>query len=373
MKIFFFDIKNEGHHWFYNTTLMINIKKATNKQVFYITKNINENQQNFLKENEINVVILKNGNNFSNKIYMHFVNFKDYIISKRIAANENADTFVNLYFDQYLPQYLFSSKKLKIVNILHWFPNNSYKIKIIKKLKQTSENYFLVHTDDIKKRIENINSKISVNYINYPVKTLDILNYNKKEAIASLDLPLEIDKKFTLLYFGGTRHDKGLDILLESLKLVSCEVNLLIVGKEELFTKSYILKESESIKSNVSIFTKLEFVPEEDIQKYFYISDIIVMPYRKYFNGESGVLTDAIQAGKPVIVPNIIHFPSILNSYKNGSVFNAEDPKELANAIESTLSNYEDYLRNAGIASNHFAKTRNTDKFAEKFIEFFEI
>lgn len=369
MKIIFFDRVNDGHHWFYNSELMkcfIN----QNMEVFYVTKDINNKQTNYLKNDGIKVVRLNNLFAKKNgKIKNQFTLFFDYIRALRIAKKINGEVFINLYFDPFILQYLLLKSNIKIVNILHWYPNNKIKIFLLSILRSNKRDQIIVHTEDIKKKVNKVNNRITVNKISYPIKTISV-DKNRNNLLRELKIPINISNNKLLLYFGGTRHDKGIDILLEALKFVNTNITILIIGKEEEFTQTYIKAKLNLLNDNIQYFLRLEYIPEEDVYKYFEISDVVVLPYRSYFNGESGVLTDAIQTGKPVIVPNIIHFPAIINTYNNGIVYKAENPIELAKSIDNLLANFEFYINNSKVARKQYIKDRDITSFFNKLLSY---
>lgn len=371
MKIVFFDTSNTGHHWFYNSNLMLSLSEKF--KIVYITKKITSDQFMILNKKNIEIEVLQSNQNHSMpvKLTKQLELYKDFANAKKIAKGKNADVFVNLYFDPYISINFLISEKCREVNVLHWIPNNKFKIKLLSKMKNRNDTDFLVHTNEIKEKLEDINKELKVTKIDYPVKEFKINNHNKKSLLDDLKLPGNLLNDKIMLYFGGTRHDKGLDILLNSLNFVCSDVTLLIVGKEETFSREFIREKVKENSNEIRVYTVLSFVPEEDIQKYFYISDVIVLPYRKYFNGESGILTDAIQMGKPVAVPDIIHFPEIIRNFKNGKVFEAENPVSLAKSIDILFEKNEYFTLNANQASSSFVENRNIENFSKKFSESF--
>ncbi|MGI2327619.1 glycosyltransferase [Planococcus sp. YIM B11945] len=368
MKIAFFDVTNTGHHWFYNLNLILYTKEKYD--VVYITKNITEDQLRILKENNIEIDLIKESNNykFLPKLMKQLTTCKDYYFAKSVAKKKGVGIFVNLYFDQYILPYYFDFKKIKTINILHWYPHNKLKIKFLSLLKKDNKHHFLVHTNETKKNLELINKELNVTKLDYPIKEKISIKCNRNQMINALKLPIELVDARTLLYFGGTRHDKGVDILIESLKFVNSNISLLIVGKEETFTRNFIQSKISELKVDVKVYMVLKYIPEGDVLKYFYIADAIVLPYRKYFNGESGILTDAMQLGKPVVLPDIIHFPLIKEKYRNCEIFQAENPLKLAAAIDEVFLNLKEYSIKANKASITFRRERNPKSFAENFI-----
>ncbi|MDM5340540.1 glycosyltransferase family 4 protein [Fictibacillus enclensis] len=366
MKLAFFDTNNDGHHWFYNSELMINLAKQQSLEIIYITREITKEQVLVLKRNDIEVIKLDEGNNsklLTKNFFQQFRFLKDYHKAHNIVKKKKIDLFINLYFDRYIIQYFLINKKIKTINVLHWVPNNKIKIKILSYFNNKRD-IFVVHTGDAKHKLNKINEKIEVTELSYPVK-----NHSGYNKLSTLSLGIDNLKGKSLLYFGGTRYDKGLDILLQALRLVESNINIFIVGKEDTFDKKFIENEILDIRPNIKVITKLDYIPEEEVLQYFDRTDGVILPYRAFFNGESGVLTDALQMGKPVIVPDIIHFPKIINQYKNGIIYKVENVEELAKAIDILATNYDQYYLNAKRASVEIINNRSSSNFAAKFYD----
>ena len=90
----------------------------------------------------------------------------------------------------------------------------------------------------------------------------------------------EHTKLKTLLSLGGTRYDKGIDILLNALKDVQDNFKLIIAGKEEFFSREYIEKKIESYRSKVELNLKFlsneEIIFLEELKKNKLISNLIL-------------------------------------------------------------------------------------------------
>ncbi len=96
-----------------------------------------------------------------------------------------------------------------------------------------------------------------------------------------------------LLFFGYVRKYKGLDILLRAIPDVlknKSKVKLIIVGEfydnPQIYTD--LIKELE-IEPSVTIID--QFVPNEDVGRYYSVADLVVLPYRS--GTQSGILNIA--------------------------------------------------------------------------------
>jgi glycosyltransferase involved in cell wall biosynthesis len=124
-------------------------------------------------------------------------------------------------------------------------------------------------------------------------------NISQEQARKQLGLNV---RDTVFLYFGKIRHYKGVRSLIETFKGLPDEhVRLLIVGQpedEDLY--AYIV---QNYQSDQRINTRLEFVPDADIQLYMNAADAVVLPFRDVLT--SGTVILAMSFGKAVIAPSI--------------------------------------------------------------------
>lgn len=134
-----------------------------------------------------------------------------------------------------------------------------------------------------------------------------------------------------LAVLGGTRKDKGLDLLLESLNAISKDFALLIAGHECDISIDMIKSLSKNYANKVYIF--LNNITDEEFNMAAIASDCIVLPYRKVFGGASGPLTYGVWHEKYIIGPNHGSIGKIINENELGGTFESENVKSLVNAI----------------------------------------
>lgn len=354
-KICVLDLNNDGHHWFYNYNLMSNLK---NNEIFYITSNLDEDKKKLLEDNNI---IIKETNSKEAITIMRQINyFKEIIFTLRYCLKKKIDKLLIIHFDKYIIQFIllqiiFNLFNIKVIATLHWFPNNRIKKILIKFFDEN--NIIIVHTDDVKQKLGNIGVK-NVKKINYPV----FINNNEDKIEAAKCINTDLNK-INILYFGGTREDKGIDILLDSLIFVKSKnkIRLIIAGKEEYFKENFILSKLKEIKG-LEYKLDLKYITDEMVSKYFYSAHLVVLPYRKIFNGESGIITEALNCGIPVIAPDIIHFREKIGEC--GFVYKCENCKELAFSIDKAIINIDELTKSAQKYKKIFRKKHSIENFA---------
>ena len=135
---------------------------------------------------------------------------------------------------------------------------------------------------------------------------------------------------------GNTRFDKGLDLLLTALQQITIPFYLLVAGKEDWFDRSFIREHSCGYEDR--IFVCLRYLTDDEMSMVLNAADIVVLPYRKIFDGASGPLVDAAMLGKPVIGPNHGSLGQIIEQNHLGVTFEAENVKSLSEAIQKILT-----------------------------------
>ena len=141
-----------------------------------------------------------------------------------------------------------------------------------------------------------------------------------------------------LMFFGYVRKYKGLDILLRAFPLILKQIpnaKLLVVGefydKPEIYTD--IARENGTLEKVKFVN---QFIPNEEVGKYFAAADVMVQPYRSAT--QSGILNVAYSFGVPAVVTRVGGLEEYVTSGVTGIVVEPESPKQIA---EGVISFYE--------------------------------
>lgn len=269
-------------------------------------------------------------------------------ICRKLKKKTKAEVIIDLHLviqkeassiDQYFSKY---GLKVADTYIAHAY-------KTVDELKQTFPQFSYSVTED-GVRSENKKDR-NVIKLYHPIYDMfkPNPNFNLEEEKAKLGL-----KKHVLLFFGFIRKYKGLHQTIEAFKLLTekrDDVSLLIVGesfwntldqnklstriKNVLFktAKSIFLKNSDNeqnyrplelldqlnLKDNVYVMN--EFVPNEDVHRYFQLSDAILLYYLTAT--PSGVESISYNFKLPVLATKVGHFPETIIHGYNGYL--AED------------------------------------------------
>lgn len=115
------------------------------------------------------------------------------------------------------------------------------------------------------------------------------------EAKQILKRQLKLEDKKTVITVGQFVYRKGFDVLLEAWKNVKGDYQLLMIGGGSM-ERSYL----EFIKTNGLENVKLiEYLPKEELFKYYQAADLFVLPTRKDTWGL--VINEAMACGLPIV------------------------------------------------------------------------
>ena len=108
------------------------------------------------------------------------------------------------------------------------------------------------------------------------------------------------------------------------------KLRLLVVGEfygdENIYRKQLA---DLGLAKNVSVYS--EYVPNEDVGKYFSASDVIVLPYVSAT--QSGIVQIAYQFDKPVIATDVGGLAEVVLDKKTGFIVPPENPNALTDAV----------------------------------------
>ena len=132
---------------------------------------------------------------------------------------------------------------------------------------------------------------------------------------------LKIDPDATiLLFFGFIRKYKGLDILLDAMKILQPNfptIKLLIAGEFYGDQKNYD-EQIERLNLSNQLILHTHFIADSEVKYYLCAADVVVQPYRSAT--QSGVTPLAYHFEKPMIVTNVGGLPALVPDNKVGLI-----------------------------------------------------
>ena len=170
---------------------------------------------------------------------------------------------------------------------------------------------------------------------------------SKLEARKKLGLP---EQARIALFFGFIRKYKGLDILIDAMKILkekvpysspnvykevielkrnTTRIKLLVAGEFYEDEKPY-LEQIKRLRIEDEFFMRTGFIPDSEVRYYLCAADCIVQPYRQAT--QSGVTPLAYYDQRPMVVTNVGGLPDLVPDRKAGMVAEP-NAKDLADKI----------------------------------------
>lgn len=145
---------------------------------------------------------------------------------------------------------------------------------------------------------------------------------------------LQIDQgQRVLLFFGFVRKYKGLQYLLEAMKLLKerdFKVQLWVVGDFGEDKDEYV-EQIRTFEIGDQVQMVQGYVPDDEVEKYFVASDLVVLPYLSAT--QSGIVQIAFGFEKPVLVTEVGGLPDVVTNGKTGYVVEPRSAEMIAEAI----------------------------------------
>lgn len=196
------------------------------------------------------------------------------------------------------------------------------------------------------KHINNFNRGTSAVHLPDPV----LLQNENECQLENLKQRLGINsEKKVFLLFGALNGRKGIYQLLEAIHLLPpalCErICLVFVGEANPTDQALIQSKVAATRQAqpVQIIEHYEFVPEQDIQAYFQLADVVLAPYQHHV-GMSGILLLAAAANKPVLSSNYGLMGEMVQRYLLGITVDSTLPEEIAKGLQRCLDKSPDEL-----------------------------
>lgn len=316
MKIAYIDISTDGHHMTYLSALTAS---KDYESVLILPEKVDiPCKQYVYTTNESKKRSLKTFLKWVNEVY-------------GIVEKEKPDVVHFLYGDAFYRFFgagLRKFKKYKTIVTLHW-ARNSFIEKISTRMICACADVIVVHSEYIKELFADMGIK-NVVHVEYP--QFNKRKVSKKDACAYWGLDETVP---TIVCIGNTRYDKGLDILLEALKNVKKPFRLLIAGKEETFDKKYIMDAASSYKDNIRFC--LRYLSDEELSNALGAADIVVLPYRKVFDGASGPLGEGVALDKCIVAPDHGTLGYTVKRNHLGYTFESENVDSLSDTVKVAL------------------------------------
>ncbi len=221
--------------------------------------------------------------------------------------------------------------KTRILFICHnIFEHERNRLKsVVSRCVLARGDYFIVHSEEEKKRLIKITGKTRVKVNFHPTyETFNTQVISREKAKERL----RIKEENVLLFFGFVREYKGLRYLAQAMPDILRQIDARLVVAGEFWEAKndyWKLIETLGIEEKVTIVDR--YIPNEEIPYYFYASDIVILPYTSVTG--SGLVQLAFGFHKPVVVTRIGSMAEVVDDKKTGFLVPPKNPQEIARAV----------------------------------------
>lgn len=165
-------------------------------------------------------------------------------------------------------------------------------------------------------------------------------------------LGLGVGDKLILCY-GGTRLDKGVDLAVCALVQLPEEFHLLIAGEAQYFQPSDIQQQAIVLNVYHRVHLMSKILSDAESAIAFRACDVVLLPYRRSFSGQSGPLTLAASLGKAIVVPDLPVLAETVQAFHLGYIYPVEEVGAMAKAIEVAIRYCPDSQNTAAFVAYH--------------------
>ena len=170
--------------------------------------------------------------------------------------------------------------------------------------------------------------------LNTPPKTWQVKKTQKLHKMFSLPEDAKI-----VLYQGGMLSGRGLDKLIFSTEFLPDDAYLFLIGGGDSFSDLKAVAEKSPAKDRIKF---IPTVPLKELLSYTAAADVGVIQMlntslNNYYSMPNKIF-EYMSVGLPVASPDFPELKQLLEEVQCGVVFNPEDPKDIARAINEILS-----------------------------------
>ncbi len=227
--------------------------------------------------------------------------------------------------------------------------------KFLTRIGLRNADKFLVLSNKVENELRSLGYKNKVYKSELPI--YDCYDVNASSPSSKEEFGFSTENKI-LLFQGYIRKYKGLDLLIEAMpELIKIDPQIRLLAAGEFYDDpSFYTKKIGELNLTGHVKIVNEFIANEDLKKYYDVSDLVVLPYRSAT--QSGILNVAYGFGKPVLVTNVGGLAEFVDHEKTGIVIDSADTGKIVTGVKHfyDLKNDVDFAQNirARVGNNLF-------------------
>jgi glycosyltransferase involved in cell wall biosynthesis len=353
MNILLTDTINEGHHLEYASLLSAGLKSLGHQVFFFGSSELVNKLKSasliqdgipfdestwggvYFQTEDARVRYCRSALKYSLKIQAdlcHFLYIDHFIISaacSRILQNKSLSVCATLHAPYFLPDFaptrVHKLKGMVDLTALRFLASCGLRVMVHSEICAAYFNNKFMKTQRF-------------DYVPYPIKSHNLTVAEKTDLRTRFRTKLGLaSQNFLLLVFGSTRYDKGADMAIKMLSYLPQQYHLLFAGENTYFSQAYLTGLAAQYGFLGRVHFDNRFIPEDEMPAYFFGCDIVLIPYRKNFAGQSGPLTIAGAFGIKVVAPNLPVLAETVLKNQLGYLYPVENVELMADTIQKAI------------------------------------
>lgn len=199
--------------------------------------------------------------------------------------------------------------------------------------------------------LEHYRNKIVIAYEHY-------VNYSLFNKVKPRD-----KRNYSIGFVGRLSREKGILNLIQSMRLVPSNINLIICGDGELRNDIESFVKTNDLCERVNL---VGWVPNEELPKYLNDMKILVIP--SYTEGLVNVMYESMACETPVVASPVGAIPDFICDEETGFLLESNDPKDIAKGIVKALMHPrldEVAVKSRVFVKNHFSFEKAVERYQQ--------
>lgn len=284
---------------------------------------------------------------------------------KQTVATVNPDVIHLLYSDSFYRFFGLGLRrtfgKHRVVATLHSVPTAFVKLLGVKSVCR-AVSHAVVHTQTLFTHLKKEGVR-NVSVVEYPC-FLPVKQVTAQQAKTALGILQDVPVIGAL---GGTRYDKGLDLLLMALEKVEKPFFLLVAGREQAIKQAQIDALTETYREKTKII--LKNLTDEEYICCLQASDVIALPYRKMLTGASGPLVEGVACGKVIMGTDFGSIGQLIREKHIGYLWDTNLVENMTAVLNEALGKP---LMEYDAEAKAFQESLSVTHFAEKYMQIYK-
>lgn len=332
-------LNNPAKYIFYDSRVIKEAKTLGNKGYEVVILVIDDGTKDLNRWNEFNVI--------SVALYPHDLLSLCDLFLLREAIKQRADAYHSHDLNSLLAGYIASKiNNARLIYDAHelWTGYGYCKQKLEAFKLKFLEKTLIKRVDRVLTVNDSIANELERKYnIKRPLILMNCASLNNCNNSRSIDLKRIGKGDKIILYIGVLGSGRGLEEVIESAKYIK-EGSIVFMGYGELEEKLRRMAEELQLTSRIKL---VKPVPSEKVVSVASTADVGIVPIKgislSYYLCAPNKLFQCLLAGLPVVASNLPELRKIIKENDLGELFDPEDPKSIADAINNVLSKKERY------------------------------